>query len=122
MTTIPDGAAPPPTGGGGAEVIIFNRFMVDIDKPGEYDRRKMLCSDDAAALGIWGPFPMWSKRHYIACKVRHDSPPSSSGGGVGVEYRGFKETDALLFRLPRIPFTQSTPTSAEQRAESISHP
>ena len=80
-------------------VYTMNRFCVVIDKPGEYDRRKMLCTDDVS-IGIWGCFPMWNKRHYIACLV---SPAASGGGGGGGSLPGFAETDELLFRLPRVP-------------------
>jgi hypothetical protein len=97
--TVPGASTPPPAGG--IPALIFNRFMVDIDKPGEYDRRKMLCSDDVTAMGVWGPFPAWNKRNYVACMVRF---PEKS-------LRGFEETDNLLFRLPRVPL-QSGPTSA----------
>ncbi len=69
-------------------VTILNRFMVDIDKPGEYDRRKMLVSDDVA-LGIWGPFPLWNERYYVPVRI----------GGTNLW--GFEETEDLLFRLPR---------------------
>jgi hypothetical protein len=69
-------------------VAILNRFMVDIDKPGEYDRRKMLVSDDVA-LGIWGPFPLWNKRHYVPVRISDTN------------LWGFEEMEDLLFRLPR---------------------
>lgn len=69
-------------------VTILNRFMVDIDKAGEYDRRKMLVSDDVA-LGIWGPFPLWNERYYVPVRI------------AGTNLWGFEETEDLLFRLPR---------------------
>lgn len=90
----------PPEGGGGVSVVIMNRFMVDVDKPGEYDLRKMLCSDDVS-LGIWGPFPMWNRRNYIPCTV----------GQKGL--RGFEESDNLLFRLPRVPLQMIEFSTAE---------
>ncbi len=71
------------------DIVILNRFMVDIDKEGEYDRRAMLASDDVG-LGIWGPFPLWNERNYIPVVI-------ASQGNL----RGFQESDALLFRLPR---------------------
>lgn len=71
---------------------IMNRFCVDIDKPGEYDRRKMLCVDDVN-INLWGCFPMWNERHYVACRVNSE----------GRQFDGFAETDDLLFRLPRVP-------------------
>lgn len=87
---------------------ICNRFCVDVDKVGEYDSRKMLTEGH-----IWGNFPMWNKRHYIACRVMPSNLP------------GFVETNDLLFRLPRVPYQvslnanasiHSTPSSAEQAA------
>lgn len=77
-------------------VAIRNRFMVDIDTVGAYDRHKMLVSDDVG-LGIVGPFPLWNERHYIPVKG------------------GFAESEELLFRLPRellTSSTQPTPTIA----------
>lgn len=70
-------------------VAIRNRFMVDIDTVGAYDRHKMLVSDDVG-LGILGPFPLWNERHYIPVKG------------------GFEESEELLFRLPRELLTNST--------------
>jgi hypothetical protein len=90
------------------DLYIMNRFCVDVDKPGEYDRRKMLCTDDVS-MGIWGCFPMWNERHYIACMV------SPTGGGGGV-LPGFAETDELLFRLPRVPLQV---TDSSKQSDSI---
>lgn len=78
-------------------VTICNRFMVKIDQPGEYDSRKIITCD-RNALGIWGPFPVFNENNYIPCRV-------------GVRLRGIKETDNLLFRLPR---AASTLTSSGQ--------
>ncbi len=79
-----------PIGGPGGKIMIMlmNRFMVDIDKAGEYDRRMMVCSDDVA-MGTWGPFPLWNQSNYIPVKI----------GNLGL--LGFEETPNLLFRLPR---------------------
>lgn len=96
------------------QLRIFNRFMVDIDQPGQYDRRKMLVSDEIG-LGVWGPFPLWNERHYVTARI------------VPSGLRGFEESEALLFRLPRIPLqtiescsenssTRSTPTHVSQAA------
>jgi hypothetical protein len=93
------------------DLYIMNRFCVDIDKPGEYDRRKMLCTDDVS-MGIWGCFPMWNERHYIACMVS----PTPGGGGGGVPLPGFAETDELLFRLPRVPLQV---TDSSKQSDSI---
>jgi hypothetical protein len=95
---------------------IANRFMVVIDKPGEYDRRRMLVSDNVA-MGIWGPFPIWSKDHYVPVKVM--------APGSNVTLRGLEESAKLLFQEARAlaapgtkgslnKSTQSTPTSIER--------
>lgn len=86
-------------------VVIINKFMVshffllfaksanvayakvDIDKPGEYDRTKMLASDKIS-MGIWGPFPLFNECNYV-CSVKNG-------------LRCFDETDNLLFRLTRV--------------------
>jgi hypothetical protein len=112
-----DGGDPPPP----PKVVIFNRFMVDIDKVGEYDRRKMLVSSDVTLLGIWGPFPQWSPQNYLPVRIANSN-----------NLCGFQESDELLFRLPRVPsqaiecapangFTQSTPMSVV-RARTNFHP
>lgn len=75
-------------------ITIFNRFMVDIDKPGEYDRRAMLASDDVA-LGVWGPFPLWNDNNYVPVKV--------VAPDTGAIVWGFEERDQLVFRLSGIP-------------------
>jgi hypothetical protein len=49
-------------------VRILNKFMVDIDKPGEYDIHYMLTSHDVCN-GIWGPFPQWNVDNWIPCKI-----------------------------------------------------
>lgn len=91
------------------DLYIMNRFCVDVDKPGEYDRRKMLCTDDVS-MGIWGCFPMWNERHYIAC---FSSSSAKGGGGV---LPAFAETDELLFRLPRVPLQV---TDSSKQSDSI---
>jgi len=112
-----DLTVPPPQQQQSQTMWALNRFMVDIDVIGEYDRRKMLVSDDIG-LGIWGPFPLWNERHYIPARI------------VPSGLRGFEESEALLFRLPRIPLqaiesssknssTRSTPTSASATASSF---
>lgn len=79
-----------PTSNGKTMVVLMNRFMVDIDKPGEYSRRVMLCSDDVA-MGTWGPFPLWNKSNYIPVKI------------TNLGLLGFEESPNLLFRPPRVP-------------------
>lgn len=73
------------------EIAVLNRFMVDIDKPGEYSRHCLLSGDDVA-MGIWGPFPLWNERHYR---------PWKDPAGTGL--RGFQELDDMLFRLSLEP-------------------
>lgn len=95
---------------------IVNRFMVIVDKPGEYDRRRMLVSDNVA-MGVWGPFPIWNKDHYVPVRV---VAPGSS-----VALRGVEESSKLLFQDARAlavqgtkgslnKSTPSTPTSIER--------
>lgn len=92
---------------------IANRFMVSIDVNGEYRHEVMLAANDVSSLGIWGPFPEWNKRNYIACRVK--------------DLRAFEEHDRMVFRLPRVSSHQITqektsnsfrfdPTSAAQAA------
>lgn len=98
-------------------VAIVNRFIVTVGSEGEYDLRRMLVSDDLA-MGVFGPFPMWSTRHY-ECVVMSDT-----------KLAGFAENDVLVFRLSREPseliesaFTsgsmRSTPTRAIQDIMSL---
>jgi hypothetical protein len=67
-------------------VVIINRFMVMVDQIGEYDRTKMLVSDKVG-LGIWGPFPLFNEKNYVAVE---------RVAGVAAH---FDETTNLLFRL-----------------------
>jgi hypothetical protein len=98
-------------------VGIVNRFIVTVGSEGEYDLRRMLVSDDLA-MGVFGPFPMWSTRHY-ECAVMSDT-----------KLAGFAENDVLVFRLSREPSeliestftsgsTRSTPTRAPQDIMSL---
>lgn len=66
-------------------VMIINRFMVMVDKLGEYDRHRMLTSDKIS-MGIWGPFPLFNENNYIAIP-RSAAEPA----------RRFQETDNLLY-------------------------
>jgi len=75
----------------------FNRFMVMMGVPGEYDPRAMLASDDLA-FGVWGPFPLFNRNNYIPARLVSEG---------GVTLRGFIEHDRLLFQQAR---TLSTPT------------
>jgi hypothetical protein len=82
---------------------IHNKFMVDIDKPGEYNRRILLVSD-RVDFGIWGPFPMWNKNNYVPCK---------KFGSL----MGFEESPNLLFQQARIssqPAESSVPNKSSQ--------
>lgn len=98
-------------------VVIINKFMVDIDLPGEYDRTKMLASDKVS-MGIWGPVPIFNETNYVTTTV------------AGL--RGFEETSKLLFRptralLPRIESlnqsasTRSNPTVASSATTNSPH-
>lgn len=98
-------------------VVIINKFMVDIDLPGEYDRTKML-SSDKVSMGIWGPLPIFNESNYV---------PTTVAG-----LRGFEETNKLLFRptralLPRIESqnqsasTRSNPTVASSATTNSPH-
>ena len=78
------------------QVAVLNKFMVDIDKPGEYSRGCLLSGDDIA-MGIWGPFPLWNERHYV---------PWKDPKGTGL--RGFQELEDMLFRLSLDPSQPST--------------
>ena len=93
-------------------IAILNRFVVTVGSEGDYDLRRMLVSDNVA-MGVLGPFPMWSERHYV-CST-----------DTVTNLRGFSETDTLVFRLPREPSeliessrtkdsTRSTPTSVKR--------
>lgn len=86
---------------GGNEVQVFNAFMVDIDKVGEYDRHCLLAGDDVG-MGIWGPFPLWNERNYAIWR-----DPSSG-------LRGFQELERMLFRQAPVPsqYQRSNRTSA----------
>lgn len=72
------------------EVMVFNKFMVDIDKVGEYDRHCLLAGDDVG-MGIWGPFPLWNERNYVTWR-----DPTSN-------LRGFQELERMLFRPAPVP-------------------
>ncbi len=98
LRDLKDLTSPPPQ-----MYAILNRFMVDVGKPGEYDVRKMLVSDDVS-LGIWGPFPLWNERNYVPVRIR---TPSST-----VDLWGFEESEELLFRLPRVPLQVIESSSA----------
>lgn len=80
------------------QVAVLNKFMVDIDKPGEYSRNCLLSGDDIA-MGIWGPFPLWNERHYV---------PWKDPKGTGL--RGFQELEDMLFRLSLDPSQQQPST------------
>lgn len=95
-------------------VLIINRFMVIIDREGEYDRTKML-TGDKVKTGIWGPFPLFQEDNYIPSTLMDDN---------GVRLRCFKESENLLFRPARVSSldkeqktlsSQSTHTSKGQR-------
>jgi hypothetical protein len=75
-------------------VVIINRFMVMVDRLGEYDRTKML-SGDQVKLGIWGPFPLFNRQNYVYTANYPHGPDGPTG------LRGFVESDNLLFRLAR---------------------
>lgn len=92
-------------------VAVLNRFMVDIDKPGEYSRHCLLAGD-AVAMGIWGPFPLWNERNYVLWK-----DPKTSLSGL----RGFQELEDMLFRLSLDPSQPSTRTSATAVASKSLH-
>jgi len=67
-------------------VVLINRFMVMVDQIGEYDRNKMLVSDKVG-LGIWGPFPLFNEKDYMAVARKPGMPAH------------FVESSNLLFRL-----------------------
>lgn len=94
-------------------VTILNRFIVTFGTEGEYDIRRLIASD-SISLGILGPFPMWSPRHY--------RPVVDTSG-----LPGFAENDVMVFRLSQEPSqliesnnpndsTRSTPTIAKRGA------
>lgn len=91
------------------QVAVLNKFMVDIDKPGEYSRNCLLAGDDIA-MGIWGPFPLWNERHYI---------PWKDPFGTGL--RGFQELEDMLFRLSLDPSQPSTRTRATPAGSRFLH-
>jgi len=97
------------------KVVIINRFMVMIDKPGEYDRNKMLMSDKVNT-GLWGPVPLFNECNYIV---------HSRDGRI-------EESANLLFRLtrvlsppiedfPRKPSIQSNLTNATPSTGNLIH-
>ena len=107
--TAPEGSAAAAAVADAQQPRMINRFMVDVDKPGEYSRRMMIGSGKNYTMGIWGPFPLWNEKNYIAVKL------ADSG------LYGFEETDNLLFRPAREPsqVTENasilcTPTPAKQ--------
>ena len=73
-------------------IYIINKFMVIINRPGEYAADKML-TDETGTAGIWGPVPIFNENNYVA-------------GPVVDGLRTVRETDNLLFRLPRAPLQQ----------------
>lgn len=85
-------------------VVIINRFMVVIDKEGEYDREKMI-SGDLATMGIWGPVPLFNRTNYAY---------TANYQGTGL--RGFMELDKLLFRLARVSLDR---TESSQKTTSF---
>jgi hypothetical protein len=93
-------------------VAVLNRFMVDIDKPGEYGSHCLLAGD-AVAMGIWGPFPLWNERHYVLWK-----DPKGTG------LRGFQELEDMRFRLTldpsappqQQPYTRTSVTAAPSKS------
>lgn len=89
-------------------VTILNRFMVTFGTEGEYDVRRLIASD-SISLGILGPFPLWSKRHYQPL----------------LSQQGFAENEVMVFRLSQEPSQliesgnqsgsiRSTPTTAKR--------
>jgi hypothetical protein len=94
-------------------ITILNRFIVTFGTEGEYDVKRLIASD-SISLGILGPFPLWSPRHYRTT-MDHTGLP------------GFVEKDILVFRLSQEPSqliesdtpndsTRSTPTSVRRGA------
>jgi hypothetical protein len=91
---------------------VHNSFMVVVDVVGEYDSNWMWTSDNMAADGMWGPFPLFHEQNYHPITL----------GNTGL--RGFAEDSRLLFQEARntqLPTTgckssadctQSTPTAA----------
>jgi hypothetical protein len=85
--------------------VINNRFMVMIDKEGEYDRHAMI-SDDGTSRGIWGPFPLWNQNNYV------------------LRGTAWEERDSMVFRLAPVssqpiasqPTTGCTPSAPTGRA------
>lgn len=80
-------------------IVIINRFMVQIDKPGEYAREKMLMSDKVNA-GLWGPVPLFNETNYI----------------VHSREKRIEESAKLLFRLTRalLPPIDAIPSKASR--------
>lgn len=68
-------------------VYIVNKFMVIVDEPGEYAKDKML-TDETGLAGLWGFVPIYNENNYVL-------------GPLDNGLRTIKETDNLLFRLPR---------------------
>ncbi len=98
---------------GAQAVTLLNDFTVDIDKPGEYDRRAMIPSEDVGA-GIWGPFPLWNERNYVA---RAEVTEYIALGG-GRPLRGFAERETLLFQPARVPLPRIASESANDSTPS----
>ena len=87
-------------------VVIINRFMVMVDQIGEYDRTKMLVSDKVG-LGIWGPFPLFNEKNYVAVERKAGVPAH------------FDETPNLLFRLTPAVSPRIANSSQSTRNQSI---
>lgn len=95
-------------------ITILNRFIVAFGTEGEYDITRLIASD-SLSLGILGPFPLWSPRHYVPVIDKYN------------DVRGFAEKDIMVFRLSQEPSeliesanlndsTRSTPTSVKHAA------
>lgn len=96
-----------PEGGGAGRLKLINKFMVIVDKPGEYDGNKMLTSDKVAA-GIWGPVPLFNENNYIV-----STTPAHEGS-----IPCFIETDNL-FWLTRVslPLIESSSKKSSSRSD-----
>lgn len=91
------------------KVLILNKFMVITDQVGEYNRNAMIPGDQTL-LGLFGAVPAFNRDNYIYT----DRFPIQTKNGRPVP--GFLESDALLFRLARVPSDQ---IESSQRIGSI---
>jgi hypothetical protein len=86
------------------DLVIANRFRVQVDQEGEYDSNSMIASTDGLC-GIWGYFPFYDEDNFI------------------VTSEGIEERESCLFHQGSVnnELVPSTPT-LNGRSLSRSHP